>query len=465
MNQPDRVSSTVRRPSLDPPDLPPCRCRRRVGVGLRGLALAGLVLLAATSCGGRPGSLPRVGAEAGSGSGSGTAAGSGPASGEATGAGDPLDAIERRVAEAVARVKGSVLALEYTAADAPRGPRRVASGVVIGEGSDVLSVRIDPPPPDSAPIVARDAAGQETTASWVAADPETGLTLLSIAPQAARPAVPARRAPAPGQPVLVVGNPFGLGHSVSRGAVAGLDRRLELGAHRLGGLIQVDASLHPGDSGALLVDLHGGWLGVIRSGLASPGRSEGADRDHDLGFAITAGDALWVAGQLRAHRRVDRAYLGVIPNPRGAAGAGAGASSTPAETASSGVALDQVLPDSPADRAGLKPGDRLVALDGRPIHSTFDLDDRLARTAAGAEVAVAYLRGEGFQRKRGTLTVRTGLRPPTDAPAGPDRSRPKAAPPPPAPADPALLERLDRLERRVKELEAEKARRTPPPAP
>jgi len=91
------------------------------------------------------------------------------------------------------------------------------------------------------------------------------------------------------------------------------------------------------------------------------------------------------------------------------------------------VALVQVLPDTPADHAGLRPGDRVVALDGRPIHSPFDLDDRLARTAAGSEVAVAYLRGDDPAHERRTLTVRTASRPPTDAPKpGP---KPKPVPP------------------------------------
>ena len=395
-------------------------------------------------------------------------------------AADPLDVIERHVAAAIARAKESVVALEYTAADAPRGARRVASGVVIGDDGDVLSVRIDPPPADSAPIMARDASGHTHHASWVAADPETGLTLLKIPPNLARPAVPAQRTPTPGLPVLVIGNPFGLGHSVSRGAIAGLNRQLEIGPYRLGGLIQVDTSLHPGDSGALLIDLRGGWLGVIRSGLAPPAGTEGddrdreldrhlprdrdrdRDRDHDLGFAIPAGDALWVAGQLRAHHRVERAYLGVIPY--------AASAPLPAGAEPQGVALVQVLPDTPADHAGLRPGDRVVALDGRPIHSPFDLDDRLARTAAGSEVAVAYLRGDDPAHERRTLTVRTASRPPTDAPKpGP---KPKPVPPglmtdkdkdkfrvPRAPLPPDVAERIERLERRISELETEKTRR------
>ena len=61
-----------------------------------------------------------------------------------------------------------------------------------------------------------------------------------------------------------------MGHSVSRGHVAGLDRALELGDRQLGGLIQIQAPLYPGDSGAAVVNLHGEWLGLIRSGLATP---------------------------------------------------------------------------------------------------------------------------------------------------------------------------------------------------
>ena len=127
-------------------------------------------------------------------------------------------------------------------------------------------------------------------------------------------AAPSMRGARLGIPVLVIGNPFGLAHSVSRGYVAGLGRRLELGPRQLGGLIQVDASLHPGDSGALLADLQGGWLGVIRSGLAAPAESDRKGRESSTttsGFAIPARDALWVADQLRTRRRVDRAYLGV----------------------------------------------------------------------------------------------------------------------------------------------------------
>src|SRR6202041_1503810 len=75
--------------------------------------------------------------------------------------------------------------------------------------------------------------------------------------------------------VFVVGNPFGMGHSVSRGHVAALERALELGSRQLGGLIQIQAPLYPGDSGGAVVNLQGDWLGLIRSGLAKQ-RSDSA---------------------------------------------------------------------------------------------------------------------------------------------------------------------------------------------
>src|SRR5262245_25511186 len=122
-----------------------------------------------------------------------------------------LDVIERRVAESIARLRESVVALEYAAAEAPSGggtgTRRVATGVVVGERGEVLSIRIDAPPASST-IVARDVSGGRHPAQWVAADADTGLTLLRIDPGIARAVRPTSRGPRLGSQVLVVGNPF-----------------------------------------------------------------------------------------------------------------------------------------------------------------------------------------------------------------------------------------------------------------
>ena len=106
----------------------------------------------------------------------------------------------------------------------------------------------------------------------------------------------------------------------------------------------------------------------------------------------------------------------------------------------------------------MKAGDRIVALDGHPIHSPNDLTDRLDRTAAGAEVAVSLLRGDAPHRDRLALTVHTGPRPapPEKNKPAPDKDKDKperARPDPPPP--PGSPDRIERLERRLKELERE----------
>src|SRR5262249_60346986 len=103
---------------------------------------------------------------------------------------------------------------------------------------------------DPLAIVAHDYWGRPHAVRWVAADPLTGLTLLRVAARAVRPIRAAADGPKLGSPVFVVGNPFGMGHSVHPGHVAGLDRVIELHRRQLGGLIQIQVALYPGDSGA-----------------------------------------------------------------------------------------------------------------------------------------------------------------------------------------------------------------------
>jgi serine protease Do len=422
------------------------------------------------------------------------------------------DRLERRIAAAVARARESVVALEYTAADAPTGARRVATGVVINHRGEILSVRIDQPPAEPVPgmtndvvsIVAHDSLGRGHAARWIAMDSATGLTLLQVAARAVRPIRPAADGPKLGSLVFVVGNPFGMGHSVSRGHLAGLDRALALGGRQLGGLIQVQAPLYPGDSGAAVVDLHGALLGLIRGGLAIPvsgsapdsgpipgplepgpsgsplppagvveladdlanGASGRPDSDTAFGFAIPTRDALWVAEQLRIHGRVDRAYLGIRLEPVSSA-LGSSTSSEPGPraaqdpklgwtdsrtdsgtrpppttveseavpaTAGDGAMLREVLAGTPAGKAGLRRGDRIVAIDGHPVRSPLDLIDRLGRIAARATIVLSVVR-DGDDRRPIEFSVKTAIRsvPPsgsTRSPlAGPERESARASAP------------------------------------
>jgi S1-C subfamily serine protease len=346
---------------------------------------------------------------------------------------EALEQLERQMSAGMLRARDSVVALEYTAREGPPGARRLATGVVINLRGDVLSVRIDPPAssgssrtspgkagagaPAATSILAHDALGKSHLAHWVAADLETGLTLLQIAPRAVRPIQMASFEPTLGSQVVVVGNPFGLGHTVSRGHIAGLDRVLKLGSRQLGGLIQVQAPLYPGDSGAVVANIRGQLLGLIRSGLAIPATSK--DRpphDNDFGFALAIGDILWVAEQLHARGHVERAYLGVRLEPVAAATSPQQPETEPNPVRDAGELLEgalllEVIPGTPAALAGLRAGDAIIAVDGQPVRSPCDLTDRLDRLPAHSMIHLVVVRGRGPQQQKLTHAFQTGSRP------------------------------------------------------
>jgi S1-C subfamily serine protease len=393
------------------------------------------------------------------------------------------DRLEQRIAAGIKRARDSVVALEYTPGDAAPGTRRLATGVVINHRGDVLSVRIDRPAATSAggdnpaTIIARDAAGRRHGVRWIASDAHTGLTLLRISSRALKPIRASKEEPELGSQVFVVGNPFGMEHSVSRGHIAGLERTLELGSRPLGGLIQIQTPLYPGDSGAVVVNPRGEWLGMIRSGLAVPatsgalcpeaapahpigtarpvsaGTSESViasepadgrpDPDNGFGFAISTRDALWVAEQLRRDGRVNRAYLGVRldlggndrldPTPAPSVSADVSApsangsnadvvaawspgdprTSTVMPPARDGAIVREVLPETPAAVCGLRAGDSIVRLDGMPIHSAHDLTDRLDHISTGTTIRLIVMRSQGVKTDRVELSLETASRPPT----------------------------------------------------
>ena len=366
---------------------------------------------------------------------------------------------DRRIGEAIRRARASTVTLEYEF----RARRRVASGVVINDQGEILAIGISPPADRTrASVVVSNAAGRRHPARWVASDPDTGLTLLRAEGAGLRPIRQAAGDPSLGADVFLIGNPLGFYHSVSRGHIAGFGRQFQTGSQVIGGLIQVQASIHPGDSGALLADLDGGWLGLVRGTLEAP--------DNDVGFAIPTRDALWMADRLRATGKVDRAYVGLRFDV-GAAGDGGLvpplAPSNPAIPVDPGAEVVGaevvgVVAGSPAERAGLRVGDRVTRVDDRPVAVATDLTDRLERTGAGADIALEFIRGAARNR----VTIRATSRPPVAAEADPPAPIVGAAVPggllplaPPRSEESAttllraIHDQLDRLERRVDLLE------------
>jgi Do/DeqQ family serine protease len=192
--------------------------------------------------------------------------------------------------------------------------------------------------------------------------------------------------------VLAVGNPFGLGQTVTSGIVSALGRT-GLGIEGYEDFIQTDASINPGNSGGALVDLRGRLIGINTAILAPEGGNVG------IGFAVPINMAREVMDQLVRYGQVRRGQIGVAiqdltPDLARALGT----------TRTEGALIARVVPGSPAERAGLRSSDLVLAVNGAPIRSAADLRNRIGLAPIGAEIALTVDRA-GSQRQ---VTVRIG---------------------------------------------------------
>jgi S1-C subfamily serine protease len=198
-----------------------------------------------------------------------------------------------------------------------------------------------------------------------------------------------------GQVAVAIGNPFGFQHTVTSGVVSALGRTLPTSAGRLiDDVVQTDAALNPGNSGGPLVDTRGRVIGINTAMIQAA---------QGLCFAIASNTARFVASRLIRDGHIRRSYLGIsgqtVPVPRGIARANGLA-------ISSAVFVTAVASGSPAEKAGLRDGDVIVALDREPMAAVEDLHRQLDERRIGVPTAIAILRG-GARR---TLTAVPTLR-------------------------------------------------------
>ena len=230
------------------------------------------------------------------------------------------------------------------------------------------------------------ADGREASARFVGDDPDTDLAVLHVDPisTGALPALALGRSAElkRGEIAIAIGNPLGFEHTVTAGIVSALGRSMRASTGRLiPDVVQTDAALNPGNSGGPLLNSRAEVIGVNTAII------RGAQA---LCLAVAVDIASWVLPQLMRHGRVQRAYLGVggstIQLPRRVVSAlsldGPGA-----------VRVDSVEPDSPAARAGLREGDMVVGLDGRPVASVDRLHQLLDGSSIGRELMLKLLRG------------------------------------------------------------------------
>jgi serine protease Do len=233
--------------------------------------------------------------------------------------------------------------------------------------------------------------GRKLTGTVVGTDPETDLALLKIE-ATGLPTIPLGDSSAikVGEPVMAIGNPFGLDHTVTVGIVSGKSR--VIGAGRYDDYLQTDAAINPGNSGGPLVNVRGEAVGIATAIASRSGGFQG------VGFAIPTDLARPVLEQLRTAGKVTRGWLGVAIQPLTPE-----LSKSFGVTGQDGALVASVSDDSPAARAGLRPGDVIVRYDGQPVDTPRALSALVANTGVGKVVEMSVLRDGRTQPVRVTI--------------------------------------------------------------
>ena len=256
----------------------------------------------------------------------------------------------------------------------------LGSGVVVSADGLVLTNNHVVESADEIEVAFHD--GRKTKAKLVGADPESDLAVLRIISD--KPLTPITFATAEslriGDVVLAIGNPFGVGQTVTSGIVSALGRT-HLGINTFENFIQTDAAINPGNSGGALVDSNGHLVGINTAIYSQSGGSMG------IGFAIPVSLAKNVMEQIIKSGTVTRGWIGVEVQDM-----------TPELAESFGVKADAgaliagVMRGSPADKSGVKPGDVLLSVNQRPVKDAQVMLELIAALAPGEKALFGLMR-------------------------------------------------------------------------
>ena len=249
----------------------------------------------------------------------------------------------------------------------------------------------------------RTLEGDDYKAEIIGTDPDTDLALLKVKGKDL-PYIELGDSTScrPGEWVLAIGNPFNFQHTVTAGIISAKGRQLG-GGPSYQNFIQTDASINPGNSGGPLVNLRGEVIG-INSMITSP-----SGGNIGIGFAIPSEIAKKVISQLRDKGRVVRGYLGV----RGIYPINEDLKKSLNLESKQGAMIQEVEPDTPAAKAGMKPYDVIIEVDGQPVKDHNDLLFKIADIPPGTKVDIKIIRNKGKEVK--TLTVTLAERPGEEA--------------------------------------------------
>jgi serine protease DegQ len=262
-----------------------------------------------------------------------------------------------------------------------RGQTGVGSGVIVSAQGYLLTNHHVIDGADDIEVQLTD--GRSATAKVIGTDPESDVAVLKIElerlPVITMGAVEALQV---GDPVLAIGNPFGVGQTVTSGIVSALGRT-QLGINTFENFIQTDAAINPGNSGGALVDAQGQLVGINTAIYSRSGGNLG------IGFAIPANAAQQVLESLVRDGAVMRGWIGVEPRdltPELAQSLNL--------TAKQGVLITGVLQNGPAAKGGLQPGDVVMKVGGANVTTTAQLLNAVAALKPKSEAVIAVQRGD-----------------------------------------------------------------------
>lgn len=271
----------------------------------------------------------------------------------------------------------------------------LGSGVIMSPEGYILTNNHVTTGADQIVVALRD--GRETLARVVGSDPETDLAVLKIDLKNL-PSITLGRSDGlrVGDVALAIGNPFGVGQTVTMGIISATGRN-QLGLNSYEDFIQTDAAINPGNSGGALVDANGNLTGINTAIFSKPGGSQG------IGFAIPVKLAMEVMKSIIEHGQVIRGWLGIEVQPL---------TKELAEsfglTGRPGIVVAGIFRDGPAQKAGLQLGDVILSINGEPAGDGRKSMNQVARIKPTDKVAIQVMRN-GKEIK---LLAEIGLRPP-----------------------------------------------------
>jgi Do/DeqQ family serine protease len=277
----------------------------------------------------------------------------------------------------------------------------LGSGVIVSTDGIILTNNHVVEGADEIEVILNDS--RRTIAKVIGTDPDSDLAILKITLDKL-PAIVLGNSDSlqVGDQVLAVGNPFGVGQTVTSGIVSALGRN-QLGINTFENFIQTDAAINPGNSGGALVDVNGNLQGINTAIYSRSGGSLG------IGFAIPVSTAKQVMEGIVKDGVVTRGWIGVEPqdlSPELAVTFGIKNSSKSGE-ALQGVIITGVLQGAPAAKAGIVPGDIIVSIAGKPVRNVSELLTQVSSIKPGNSEKFGIIRKETPME----LTVAAGTRP------------------------------------------------------